>query len=282
MATMLTPEELKILKKELTKVNNIDLRTEDIDYNQVREALIESQLSVLINNDHKKLLISENDDGNYYEKDDTSKKIDEKYYPLINSYRTFNTSEDVLDINFIKKIYNVFENFLNKLLTFKRKGKATKKKLMSVANNIDEFYTKLRVGIMALDGKYDKQLVESLLFLPDLIVYFFRYLASNNVSIISKTKIITALVYIISPMDIIPEAIVGHIGYLDDLYIAINVFKDLLFTENIDKEDVYKLWPGRNSSIDNIDKIFDTVSTVLGKRLSKVLDLFFASLTPTK
>ncbi len=49
---------------------------------------------------------------------------------------------------------------------------------------------------------YNENIITTLLILPDLIVYFSRYLTSEKIAVINKTKVLLALFYIVSPVDI--------------------------------------------------------------------------------
>ncbi len=59
---------------------------------------------------------------------------------------------------------------------------------------------------------------------------------------VKKLNLVTAIAYFISPIDILPEAILGPIGYLDDLGIAAYVLNDLLNT--VDPKIVRRNWVG--------------------------------------
>ena len=78
-----------------------------------------------------------------------------------------------------------------------------------------------------------------------------------------KVKLITAIAYFISPIDLLPEAILGPIGYLDDLGVAAYVLNDLL--NSVDPQVIKRNWVGDNDILLLIKKILINIDNMIGK-----------------
>jgi uncharacterized membrane protein YkvA (DUF1232 family) len=64
--------------------------------------------------------------------------------------------------------------------------------------------------------------------LPKFIKLYYRLFQDRRVSIHLKVILILALVYIISPLDLIPDSLLPFFGYLDDLIILIAALRYFL------------------------------------------------------
>jgi uncharacterized membrane protein YkvA (DUF1232 family) len=74
---------------------------------------------------------------------------------------------------------------------------------------------------------------------------------------------VTAIAYFISPIDILPEAILGPIGYLDDLGVAAYVLNDIINT--VDPQIVKRNWIGDVDILILIKKILINIDKIIGK-----------------
>ncbi|WP_159429495.1 YkvA family protein [Marinitoga hydrogenitolerans] len=75
------------------------------------------------------------------------------------------------------------------------------------------------------------------------------------------------LSYIILPLDIIPEALLGPIGYIDDLYIGL-YFLNIILNE-LPKEKIYAYWKGDIKTLNNISEIIEFLKSNYEKLNSK-------------
>lgn len=64
------------------------------------------------------------------------------------------------------------------------------------------------------------------------ISVLYKYLLDKEVSIFKKILVIAMIVYVISPLDVIPEAVLGF-GFIDDAMIAIYVISSI--SKQLDK-----------------------------------------------
>ncbi len=86
------------------------------------------------------------------------------------------------------------------------------------------FYDRLRERILATiekrGGKMADATVRALLLVPDVFILLVRLALDKEVPSSARMMIGGALAYFILPMDLMPEALVGAGGYLDDLVLA--------------------------------------------------------------
>ncbi len=126
------------------------------------------------------------------------------------------------------------------------------KEMMPFKNeNVREFYEDLRKKIKEklskFAGKYGEEGARILLVAPDLVVLLWRLIKDDRVPAEKKVFLVAALAYWILPVDLIPEAVIGVIGYADDIYITLYVLNDLI--NNVDEQVIRDNWPGEEDVI---------------------------------
>jgi uncharacterized membrane protein YkvA (DUF1232 family) len=86
------------------------------------------------------------------------------------------------------------------------------------------FYDKLRARILAAverrGGKLAQPTVRALLLVPDVFMLLVRLSLDREVPASARALIGGAIAYFILPIDLFPEAVLGGVGYLDDLVLA--------------------------------------------------------------
>jgi uncharacterized membrane protein YkvA (DUF1232 family) len=94
----------------------------------------------------------------------------------------------------------------------------------------DDFYQQVRRKIHALvdtKGSSVKH-AEFLLAGPDLLHLMCKLALDARVPAAGKALLAIAIAYFVSPIDLIPEALVGPTGYLDDIALAAVVLSRLI------------------------------------------------------
>lgn len=108
-----------------------------------------------------------------------------------------------------------------------------------------DFYQKLRIQIKNwLDtrtGK-DQKWSEFILLAPDLFHLMCKLVIDPDVPLANKLKLGAAIAYFIAPLDLLPEAFLGPIGYLDDISVTAYVIDQLL--NDVHPQIVQKHWAG--------------------------------------
>jgi len=146
------------------------------------------------------------------------------------------------------------------------------KKPLPTEEEQKDFYEKLRLRITEwLDSKPGKtsKFGEYLLFAPDLFHLLMKSLLDHRIDAKSKALIGSGILYFISPLDVLPEGLVGPGGYMDDVIVAAFIINTLLnrFAPEVLEEN----WAGDKKLLFTLQKISETSSTVIGKLPSKSL-----------
>lgn len=86
------------------------------------------------------------------------------------------------------------------------------------------FYDRLRErltdGAQSRAGKTGRAVSEVLLLGPDLFILLARLSLDSQVPAGARRFIVGATVYFLTPVDLLPEAFVGPVGYLEDVVLA--------------------------------------------------------------
>lgn len=107
-----------------------------------------------------------------------------------------------------------------------------------------------------------------LMFLPNMVLLLGRLLKDMRVPVAEKALFLAAIVYVISPIDLIPD-IFPFIGQIDDLYM---VALTLLRLVNRTNEDIVREhWSGGGDIVALADSIASIAPILLPKRISRVL-----------
>jgi uncharacterized membrane protein YkvA (DUF1232 family) len=129
----------------------------------------------------------------------------------------------------------------------------------------DRFYDRMRESIRKyLDkkGSVAGTAGEYLLLAPDVFVLLWRLVNDSRVNSKNKVMLGTGIAYYLFPLDIIPEAILGPMGYIDDLVFAAYLLKRML--SDTDPEILREHWSGRGDILDSIRKVLDAADSLVG------------------
>ncbi len=140
-----------------------------------------------------------------------------------------------------------------------------------------DFYEKIRAEIknwlVTKTGKENKW-AEYLLLAPDLFHLLAKLLIDPEVPAEKKIKLLAAVVYFISPIDFLPEGILGPVGYLDDIAIAAYTLNDLL--NFVDPQIVVRNWAGERDILLLIKNILINANEMIGSgKWDKIKKRFF-------
>ncbi len=138
-----------------------------------------------------------------------------------------------------------------------------------------DFYQNLREKFrkwIESDEAKNNKYAEYLLFAPDLFHLMCKLTVDPDVSIHDKAKLAIAIAYFVSPIDLIPEAIVGPIGYVDDIALAAFVLNSIIKNN---PEIVQKHWAGDDNVLEVIKKILVAANEMVGSGLWRKLKKLF-------
>ena len=131
-----------------------------------------------------------------------------------------------------------------------------------------DFYQKMRTDIRDwLQTKTGKgyKWSEYLLLAPDLFHLLAKLAIDKDVPTAEKAKIAGALAYFISPIDLVPEAMFGPMGYLDDVALAAYVINSIM--KNTGPEIIIRHWAGEQDVLELVQQIIDVASEMLGTKV---------------
>lgn len=131
----------------------------------------------------------------------------------------------------------------------------------------EDFYQSFRKKIrewLKADGKSSKW-AEYLIFAPDLFHVLCKLSIDNDVPVKEKAKLAAAIAYFVSPLDLVPEAIVGPIGYVDDIALAAYVLNSII--NNSDPAIVRRHWAGDIDVLELIQQILHVADEMVGSGL---------------
>ena len=130
------------------------------------------------------------------------------------------------------------------------------------------FYDRIRSTIQRyVDGKGPVlgKTAEFLLLVPDVFILLWRLTIDPRVNGKDKVLLGSAVAYYVMPFDLIPEALVGPVGYLDDLVLGVFVLNKIL--GSVDASIVREHWSGSEDVLDSIQRVLNAADSLIGKDL---------------
>jgi uncharacterized membrane protein YkvA (DUF1232 family) len=131
------------------------------------------------------------------------------------------------------------------------------------------FYDRLREAIFKVvekrGGKLSEGTVRALMLVPDVFILLVRLALDKEVPGSSRALIGGAIAYFILPFDLLPEAILGPVGYLDDLVLAAAVLAQA-FGGDLEPY-ARKHWSGKEDLRVVLRDITETAQSLLGQNL---------------
>lgn len=130
----------------------------------------------------------------------------------------------------------------------------------------DRFYDRMRESIrryLENKGSVAGTTSEYLLLAPDVFVLLWRLVNDSRVNAKNKVMLGSGLAYYLFPLDIMPEAFLGPIGYLDDLVFAVYLLNKIL--ADTDPAILREHWSGRDDVLDSIRKVLNAADNLVGK-----------------
>lgn len=127
------------------------------------------------------------------------------------------------------------------------------------------FYDRIRKNIHEYTEKKSNVLgktAEFLLLVPDVFILLWRLANDARVSGKNKVLLASSIAYYIFPFDIIPEAFVGPIGYMDDLVFGVYVLNKLL--GDVDASVLRQHWSGSEDVLAMIQRVLHSAESLTG------------------
>jgi uncharacterized membrane protein YkvA (DUF1232 family) len=132
----------------------------------------------------------------------------------------------------------------------------------------EQYYRTLRKEVRRwIDDKVGgkNRWAEYILLAPDMFHLLWKLSLDPAVPIEHKTKLAIALAYFISPVDLLPEGIIGPVGYLDDIALAAYVLNGII--NSTDPALVRSHWCGEEDVLVTVKKVLAAADEMVGKGL---------------
>ncbi|WP_240675711.1 DUF1232 domain-containing protein [Ammoniphilus sp. CFH 90114] len=142
------------------------------------------------------------------------------------------------------------------------------------------FYDKLRSKVEEFLKKQTGDKADSaakyILLAPDLFVLFARLLQDKRVPTKSKAMAGVVVAYFLSPLDVMPEILLGPIGFLDDIILAAYALSRMM--NEVDKHVLLEHWNGEADLLETVqellkkaeelvdNKVLGTIKNLLNKK----------------
>ena len=104
-----------------------------------------------------------------------------------------------------------------------------------------------------------------LLVAPDLFHVLCRLTVDPRIPPLQKAKVAATVAYFVVPVGIVPEALVGPIGYVDDVALAAYVLNGILNSENADV--VREHWAGDKDVLNVVQNVLEVADSAIGSGL---------------
>lgn len=115
-------------------------------------------------------------------------------------------------------------------------------------------------------GHAADDLAEIVLLVPDLLVLLLRLARDPRVPWTLKGQLLLAAAYVISPFDLMPEALLGVIGLTDDAGVLALVLMWLKGVTSVDHQVLRDNWSGR----DDVITVIDTINTKINENADRL------------
>ncbi len=131
----------------------------------------------------------------------------------------------------------------------------------------DDFYQAMRERIRAWLSKKGRhyRYADLLLLAPDLFHLLSRLALDKRIPLRHKAQLGAAIAYFVSPMDLIPEAVLGPVAYIDDIVISAYVLSGLINAGHGKIAEEH--WAGEKDLLEVVRGILDIAEQALGKGL---------------
>lgn len=130
------------------------------------------------------------------------------------------------------------------------------------------FYDRIRTRIQQYvdrKGSVIGKTADFLLLVPDVFILLWRLLRDSRVSGKNKVLLGSAVAYYVFPFDLIPEALVGPIGYLDDLIFGVYVLNRMV--KDTDASILREHWPGTEDVLQTIQRVMSAADELVSKEV---------------
>ena len=131
------------------------------------------------------------------------------------------------------------------------------------------FYDRIRGAVRRYVDKKGAALgktADYLLLVPDVFILLWRLTTDSRVTGKDKVLLGSAVAYYIFPFDLLPEALVGPMGFLDDLVFGVYVLNRIVTTT--DPAILREHWSGSDDVLATIQKVLGAADSLVGSNMA--------------
>jgi len=134
----------------------------------------------------------------------------------------------------------------------------------------ERFYDRIRTSIhryVEKRGTAIEKTAEYLLLVPDFFILLWRLVNDGRVNAKNKVLLGSGVAYFIFPLDLLPEAFLGPLGYVDDLVLSVFILNKIL--RDTDVEIIRQHWSGSEDVLATIQKVLNAADSLVGSDIVK-------------
>lgn len=138
------------------------------------------------------------------------------------------------------------------------------------------FFQKLRADIKKWLGEKslrENKCAEYILLAPYLFHLLIKLMLDADFPASKKVKLAGIIAYFISPLDFLPEILLGPLGYLDDIALAAYVLNDII--NEVDPKVIQRNWAGDRDILSLIKTIIANANNIMRKGMRKKIKRTF-------
>jgi uncharacterized membrane protein YkvA (DUF1232 family) len=125
----------------------------------------------------------------------------------------------------------------------------------------------------------DDEVASIVLLVPDLLALVVRLARDQRVPFMLKGQLVLAAAYVLSPVDLIPEMMLGVLGLGDDAGVLMLVLMWIKGIASLDRQVLKENWSGQGDVIDVIDGLHERITAnadrLYGEKVWKTLQRRF-------
>lgn len=130
-----------------------------------------------------------------------------------------------------------------------------------------DYATSLRLFVSGYAGSRER----AVMLAPDVFTFYARLLVDDRLHRDARTIVSSVLAYFVVPDDVMPEAELGPLGLMDDLYAAAFAYRVL--RREVATEILAHAWQGDDDLEDAFGVLYSETRAELGKRTKDVLKM---------
>jgi len=149
-------------------------------------------------------------------------------------------------------------------------------KLTTVDRDL-RFYDSLKARLLGWTGEKLgsrlRKIAELALLIPDITVLLGRVLLDPRVPRHLRIKVGIILTYLASPLDLLPEAVLGPAGLLDDLILTVFALNRVFLY--VEEDILLEHWSGRPEQLEVLRELSDLAGGILSARWGERLKQWY-------